>query len=223
MKRRHPPALALALLFGLLTTGCGQGQFANPFAVSLKVTATPATLELVAGEAKTVTVSASDGDATMTSFDVSTAAPKGLSVAGNGPVLTVTSTRETPAGLYPVAVNVTVPNGGGSSVLPVRVLPNPTPTYSAALTQTAATIVQGSDLVVSVIITRQSGYQRTPQVMRVSGGEALNASVQGNSVHLRPTLSTTPGTYALSVEVSDGDVDHHLALTVTVVRPQEKA
>lgn len=205
-----------ALLAGTLT-GCGQGQFANPFAVQLEVTLTPSALEIAPGELKTATVTAKDAGVTVTKFDVTTTPPEGITVEANGPVLYVRAAPGTRPGLYPTAVTATVPGGSGRGVLNVTVKAAVAPSYTAALSEDEVTLKQGETRSVSVAFTRDAGYTRTAAITQIEGGEALQASVSGNNtVVLNAAKDTTPGTYVLTVRTNDGQTERTMNLTVTV-------
>lgn len=209
-------ATTTALLAGTLT-GCGQGQFANPFAVQLEVTLTPSAIELVPGEVKTATVSVKDAGVTLTKFDVSPHAPEGITVQANGPVLSIRAAPGTRPGLYPTAVTASVPGGSGRGLLNVTVKESAAPSYTATLSEDEITVKQGEARTVSVAFTRDVGYTQTPTITRIEEGEALNARVSGNNtVILNTTKDTTPGTYVLTVRTSDGHTERVMNLTVTV-------
>lgn len=209
-------ATTTALLAGTLTS-CGQGQFANPFAVQLEVTLTPNALEVMPGEVKTATVTAKDAGVAVTKFGVTTSPPEGIKVEVNGPVLYVSAAPGTRPGLYPTVVTASVPGGNGRGVLNVTVKEAVTPSYTAALSEEEVTITQGDARTVSVAFTRDAGYTRTPTITRIDGGDALRARVSGsNTIVMNASQDTTPGTYVLTVRTSDGQTEQAMNLTVTV-------
>lgn len=207
---------AAILLLSTAMTGCGQGQFANPFAVTLNVTMTPAQLELTPGQTKSTTVTVKEDASTITGYTLNVDAPTGLKVDRNGPVLTVSALPDTPPGLYPAIVTASVTGGSGSGVLNVNVTPAPTKTYTATLTPSTLTMKPGQSRVISVAFTQDPGYTGTPVVIGIENGERLDAKmVAGNSIQLTAT-NTPPGTYVVTVITSDGTKTTRLNLTVTV-------
>lgn len=214
--------LALSVVLAAALTGCGQGQFANPFAVKLDVTLTPAALTLTPGETKSTTVSAKDEGANVTGFDVTATAPNGLSVRTNGPLVYVTAAADAAPGTYPAVVTASVPGGSGTGILNVTVSPAPVPTYHPTLSETTLTLQQGQAHTISAAFTTDPGYTRHPIVVDVENGEQLNAKVSGlNSVLLAPSASTVPGTYVLTVVTSDGISEQRLNATVKVEVPKQ--
>lgn len=214
--------LLLAVALASALTGCGQGQFANPFAVKLAVTLTPATLALTPGETKSTTVSAKDEGANVTGFDVTAKVPDGLTVRTNGPLVYVTAAPNVAPGLYPATITASVPGGSGTEILNVNVAAAPVPTFHATLSESAVTLKQGTSHTVSAAFTTDPGYTRHPIVVDVENGEQLNAKVTGfNSVLLSPTTDTVPGTYVITIVASDGLTEQRLNATVKVEVPQQ--
>lgn len=213
--KRHPlPALALSLLLA----GCGSGQFSNPFSATLSVTATPGTVAATSAAPGRTSLTATDGTKPVTSLTVSASSvPDGLKVTVAGASVAVTPSASTPAGAYPVTLHASVPGGSGDVILTVNVTAPADPSYSVMVTPAAASTTPGVSVHVAATVTRDAGFARAVNVLRVDGS-APNIAVTSDTTGatLTPGANAALGQYTFTLVTSDGETEKSTPFTLTV-------
>lgn len=211
------PVLALSLLLA----GCGSGQFANPFTTTLSVTATPATVNASMDAPGRSTITATDSGKNVTGLHLTaTSVPSGLNVDLAGPNVTVTPSKDTPDGTYPVTISADLPGGKGDTVLNVTVKSPAVPSYQVVATPSAPSTNPGVSLHVSVAFTTDAGFTAPLKLVRVDGSVPdIGVTLDSTGVTFSPSAKTALGVYGFALVTTDGQTERNTTLNLIIASP----
>jgi hypothetical protein len=208
------PVLALSLLLA----SCGSGQFANPFTTTLTLTATPATVTASMDAPGRSTITATDAGKNVTGLHLTaTSVPTGLNVDLAGASVSVTPSKGTPDGTYPVTLSADVPGGKGDVVLNVTVMNPAAPSYQIIVTPDTPTTTPGVSLHVSVSFTSDPGFTTLVKLVRVDGTVPdIGVTLDSTGVTFSPSAKTALGVYGFVLITSDGQTERRTTLNLNI-------
>ncbi|HEY2028127.1 MAG TPA: hypothetical protein VGH20_02870 [Myxococcales bacterium] len=209
--------------------GCGGVAPANDFSIS----ATPATVSVVAGSSATSTIGTAtvSGTAQTVSLSVS-GAPAGVTASvspasvtsGGSATLTITTTSAAAAGTFPLTVTGTAASGTHSTTVSVTVTAPTANNFSISASPASVSVVAGNSASSTISTATVSGAAQTVS-LSVSGAPAgVTASVSPASVTsggsatltIATTTAAAAGTFTLTVTGTAASGSHSTTVSVTL-------